>query len=111
MQIITKDSGTKSISISPRSDVYTSVTLYNELTNAIVDITNIEITNNAYYKTMTFDIENDLQNDIFYYLTMYNNSNIVYRDKVFVTNQQPEVYTVNKDQYTSHTSNNEFITI
>jgi hypothetical protein len=111
MQIINKTAGTKSISISPRSDNYTSITIYNELTNSIVDLDNISITNNAYYKTLSFDIAEDLQDDMFYYLTMYNGSSIIYRDKIFVTSQQPEVYTVNKDVYTSHTSNNEFITL
>jgi len=111
MQIIDKTSGTKSISISPRSDAYTSITIYNELTNSVVDIDNISITTQAYYKTLSFDIADDLQDDMFYYLTMYNGSSIIYRDKIFVTSQQPEVYTVNKDVYTSHTSNNEFITL
>jgi hypothetical protein len=111
MQIIDKTLGTKSISISPRSDNYTSITIYNELTNSIVDLDNISITNNAYYKTLSFDIAEDLQDQHFYYLTMYNGSNVIYRDKIFVTSQQPEVYTINKDVYTSHTSNNEFITL
>lgn len=111
MQIITKISGTKSIFITPRSDAYTSVTIYNELTNSLVDIDNISLTTQEYYKTLSFDITEDLQDDMFYYLTMYNGSNIVYRDKIFVTSQQPQVYSVNKDTYTSHTSNDEFITL
>jgi hypothetical protein len=111
MQIINKTAGTKSIHISPRSDSYTSITIYNELTNTLVDFDNISITTQAYYKTLSFDIADDLQDDMFYYLTMYNGSSIIYRDKIFVTSQQPEVYTVNKDVYTSHTSNNEFITL
>jgi hypothetical protein len=111
MQILSKTSGTKSIAISPRSDAYTSVSIYNELTNKIVPITAVSVTTNSYYKTLSFTIANDLQDEHFYYLTMYNGTSIVYRDKIFVTSQQPEVYTVNKDVYTSHTSNNEFITI
>lgn len=111
MQIINKTAGTKSIHISPRSDSYTSITIYNELTNSIVDIDNISITSQAYYKTLTFDIIQDLDDNMFYYLTMFNGTSIIYRDKIFVTSQQPEVYTVNKDAYTSHTSNNEFITL
>lgn len=111
MQIINKTAGAKSISISPRSDSYTSITIYNELTNKLVPVSAVSLTTNAYYKTLNFTIASNLKDESFYYLTMYNGSSIVYRDKIFVTSQQPEVYTVNKDVYTSHTSNNEFITL
>jgi hypothetical protein len=111
MQIINKTLGSKSISITPRSDSYTSITIYNELTNKIVPVTAVAVTTNSYYSTLNFTIAANLKDESFYYLTMYNGSSIVYRDKIFVTSQQPEVYTVNKDVYTSHTSNNEFITL
>lgn len=111
MQIINKTAGAKSISISPRSDSYTSITIYNELTNKLVPVSAVSVSTNAYYKTLNFTIASNLKDESFYYLTMYNGSSIVYRDKIFVTSQQPEVYTVNKDVYTSHTSNNEFITL
>lgn len=111
MQILNKTAGIKSISITPRSDNYTSIAIYNELTNSLVDIDNISITTQEYYKTLTFDISEDLQDNQFYYLTMFNGSDIIYRDKIFITSQQPEFYTINKDVYTSHTSNNEFITL
>ena len=111
MQIINKTLGIKSISITPRSDSYTSITIYNELTNKLVPVTAVSVTTSAYYKTLNFTIAANLKDESFYYLTMYNGKNIVYRDKIFVTSQQPEVYTVNKDAYTSHTSNNEFITL
>ena len=111
MQILSKTLGTKSIAISPRSDAYTSITIYNELTNKLVPVTAVSVVSNYYYKTLNFTIATDLKDEHFYYLTMYNGSSIIYRDKIFVTSQQPEAYTVNKDAYTSHTSNNEFITL
>lgn len=111
MQIIDKTLGTKTISITPRNDNYTSITIYNETTNSLVDFDNVSISSAEYYKTLYFDIAEDLQDDTFYYLTMYNGVNIIYRDKIFVTSQQPQVYSVNKDVYTSHTSNDEFITL
>lgn len=111
MQIINKTAGTKSISITPRSDSYTSITIYNETTNSLVDFDNISITTEAYYKTLSFDIEEDLQDEVFYYLTMYNGSTPIYRDKIYVTSQSAETYTINQNVYVSHSSNDEFITL
>jgi cell shape-determining protein MreC len=44
----------------------------------------------------------------YYTLTILNGTDIVYRDKVFCTNQVIANYTINKDQYTQHTTSNEY---
>jgi hypothetical protein len=44
----------------------------------------------------------------YYTLTILNGTDIVYRDKVFCTNQVIANYTINKDQYTQHTTKNEY---
>jgi hypothetical protein len=44
----------------------------------------------------------------YYTLTILNGTDIVYRDKVFCTNQVIANYTINKDQYTQHTTTNEY---
>ncbi len=88
---------------------------------------------NDYYKNYT-GIFNLLE-DNFYILTIKKNSDIIFKDKVFCTNQlaqQPEFwntgdfvwdlnfgtwnttpqekkYSVNENNYTKHSSNNEFI--
>lgn len=111
MQIINKTAGTKSISVTPRSDNFTSMTLYNETTNATVSVANVSLVASNYYMTLAFDIENDLQDDVFYYLTMYNGSTPIYRDKIYVTSQSAETYTINQNVYVSHSSNDEFITL
>lgn len=52
-----------------------------------------------------------LKEGSFYSLIVYNGSNVVYKDKIFCTNQVATSleYTINKDEYTEHTSDNEFI--
>ena len=52
-----------------------------------------------------------LKEGSFYSLTVYNGSNVVYKDKIFCTNQAATSleYTINKDEYTEHATNNEFI--
>ena len=45
----------------------------------------------------------------FYTLTIKNGNVVVYKDKIFCTNQSIATYTINKDVYTTNTSNNDFI--
>lgn len=45
----------------------------------------------------------------FYTLTILNGTVVVYKDKIFCTNQIIANYSINKDVYTSNASNNDFI--
>ena len=45
----------------------------------------------------------------FYTLTILNGSDVVYKDKIFCTNQIIEQFSINKDVYTQRTSDNEYI--
>jgi len=54
----------------------------------------------------------DLKQDNFYVIEITDSSgNIIFRDKIFCTNQEVLDYSVNDSNYTTHTSNNEFIII
>ena len=44
----------------------------------------------------------------YYTLTIKDGTNIVYRDKIFCTNQNLETYSINKDAYVEHTTTNEY---
>lgn len=44
----------------------------------------------------------------YYTLTIKDGTNVVYRDKIFCTNQTKETYSINKDQYVEHTTINEY---
>ena len=44
----------------------------------------------------------------YYTLTIKNGNDVVYKDKIFCTNQTKETYSINKDQYVQHTTNNEY---
>jgi hypothetical protein len=41
-------------------------------------------------------------------VTIKDGTNIVYRDKIFCTNQNLETYSINKDAYVQHTTTNEY---
>jgi len=54
----------------------------------------------------------DLKQDNFYTIEITDpSSNVIFRDKIFCTNQQVLDYSVNNNNYTTHSSNNEFIVI
>jgi hypothetical protein len=45
----------------------------------------------------------------FYTLTILNGTEVVYKDKIFCTNQTIEQFSINNNVYTERTSDNEFI--
>jgi len=109
--IILQESGSsQTINFIPRE--YTQGTTYtvkivNESTNAEVynqDVTTF--TENLYYfqHSDTFS----LKEDTFYMLTI-TSSKVVFKDKIFCTNQTVTDYSVNEAEYTPHTTQNEFI--
>jgi hypothetical protein len=109
--IILQESGSsQTINFIPRE--YTSGTTYtvkivNESTNAEVyneDVTSF--TENLYYYQYSDTFS--LKEDTFYLLTI-TSSEIVFKDKIFCTNQTVTDYSVNEAEYTPHTTENEFI--
>lgn len=44
----------------------------------------------------------------YYTIIIKDGTNVVYRDKIFCTNQTKETYSINKDQYVEHTTTNEY---
>ena len=70
---------------------------------------NITPTTDRYYLSVTEALT--LVENNFYQLTVYNGSDVVYKDKIFCTNQVIEDYTVNKDEYVQHSTSNEWVII
>ena len=83
------------------------IVLENETTNTKTNIVpEIEIIDDNYFVTAEFD----LKNDNFYNITILYGEEVIFKDRVFCTDQV--VYDINKNVYTSDTSyNNEYITI
>jgi len=105
MIILKKLTTAQSITFIPRELAATTIILRNESTNIETTI-NATFYLNDYYLTTT-NIYN-LEENTFYNLTVKNGSNIVYKDKIFCTNQVVEDYTVNKNQYVANVTTNEF---
>jgi hypothetical protein len=90
-----------------REDVCDTIKIRDEQDNTETTI-NANFTIDKYY--LTASIVFDLKEDRFYNLTAYNGSKIVYKDKIFCTNQTDN-YSINKNKYIQHSSNNDYITI
>lgn len=87
-----------------------NVTIKNELTNSEVynqDVTTIA--SNLYYNTFTGTFS--LKENNYYTLTIKSGTDVIYRDKIYCTNQTVTDYTVNQSEYITHSTTDEFITL
>jgi len=73
--------------------------------------TTYSITSTQSGRYLTFDKIVTLTENQFYSLTVLNGTDVVYKDRIFCTNQTVADYTVNKTEYTETTSNNDFIMV
>ena len=118
MIVLTTSEGTQSFRFTPR--VFTtnfSVSFTDDITfDAIepVTIQRIDLGNDINY---VFTTESLKENRFYTLRVMDSSSNVIYKDKLFVTNQgidqlDKEKYTINKDVYVKEsTSENDYIVV
>jgi uncharacterized protein (TIGR02145 family) len=103
--IILKEQNTpQTFSFIPRELKATTIVLRNESTGSETNIA-ADFFLSDYYLTTTSVF--NLKENTFYNLSIKNNNEIVYQDKVFCTNQQSSTYTVNENQYATPTEDND----
>ena len=109
MVILQQSASEQSIRFIPRTSTYDGLFITDDQTNTEVEITIASSVQGDYFDTInaTFSI---LENH-FYNLEIRNGNTVVYKDKIFCTNQAVNSYSVNEGKYTSIPSNNEFIII
>ncbi len=90
-----------------RSDSYDGLFLTDDQTNVEVEVTISSNTIGDYINTITATF--DLTQGHFYNLVLKDGSDVVYKDKVFCTNQPIVSFSVNNGQYTSNSTTNDFI--
>jgi len=113
MIVLQKSDSNQTFSFIPRS--YVSGTTYtikivNETTNKeVYSDTATSFTSLDYYyqHTDTFT----LVEDTMYTLEIKAGSELIFRDKIFCTNQTISSYSVNKNEYTQNSDDNEFIVL
>ena len=106
--IILQDITTEqTFSFIPRSQTYDGMFITDEQLNTETEVTIVSNVNGDYYDTITAVFA--LVQDHFYKLELRNGTDVVYKGRIFCTNQPVATYSVNDGEYVSQASNNEFI--
>ena len=95
------------ISFIPRDGSYDTLELTDEQTNDTQVVNIIDSTVGEYYHTIEAIF--DLVENHFYMLVLKDGTDVLFKDKVFCTNQPLVSFSVNKGQYVSSTTTNDFI--
>lgn len=115
MIVLQNTASSQTINFIPReyetsvSNIY-NISIINETTNNSVydEDTNSFTLNDYYYQySDTFT----LVEDTFYNLTIKKSGNIIYKDKIFCTNQTVSDYSVNYNEYEEQETTNDFIVL
>lgn len=114
MIILKVDTNPQSFKFIPRSKTYDGLFLTDESTNVTTQVTIDNNATNDYYETITATFHTgvpafSLVENRFYKILIKNGTDIVYYDRVFVTNQNVSTFSVNNNVYNSNSSTNEFI--
>lgn len=113
MIILQKSTGSQTINFIPRS--YTAGLTYtikitDETTSKeIFSGTSTSFTANDYYYQYSSTFT--LKEDTMYNLEIKQGSTLIFRDRVFCTNQTISSYSINDSAYTEHSQTNEFIVL
>lgn len=107
MIILQETASAQTFSFIPRSSVYNTLHITDEQTGVTTNVTITSSVTGSYYDTITATFS--LKQNHFYTLTLKQNTDIVYKDKIFCTNQATPTFSVNNGQYVVNTSNNDFI--
>jgi len=115
MIILQKSLTSQTISFIPReyvasdSNIY-NISIINETTNSSVydEDTNTFTLLDYYYQ---YSDVFTLVEDTFYTLTIKKSGNVIYKDKIFCTNQTVTNYSVNNNEYEPQETTNDFIVL
>jgi hypothetical protein len=108
MIILQETVSAQDFKIIPREYNADSMVITNETTGVSTTYA-ITAVQDSYY--LTFSKAVTLKENVFYSLEVKNGSDIVYKDKIFCTNQTVSTYTVNNNEFTTNSTNNDYITV
>lgn len=99
MKVLTTSVAAQEMQVIPRSyPSLITVKVRNESTNEIHTYTDVIATTfNGY---LVFSVEYDLREAFTYELTIFDGSSVIYKDKIFCTDQEIGIYSVNIDTVT-----------
>ena len=91
----------------PRSNTFNSVKITDEQTNVTTIINSYTFEAGDYWCSLSAVF--NLKENHFYTIEIKNANTIVFRDKIFCTDQSTSSFSVNNAQYTSNNTTNTFI--
>ena len=114
MTILENSGSAQTISFIPRSwtdgSTYT-VEIFNETTNKrVFQDTSATFTELDYYNQYETTFTG-LTEDTMYNIEVKDDSGVIFKDKLFCTNQTVSTYSVNNNEYTVQSEDNEFIVL
>ena len=105
--IILKELATsQTFKVIPRTLAATSMTFTHEETGTVLTYS-ISPTIDRYYLSISKIVV--LKDNHFYTLNILNGTDVIYTDKVFVTNQSIATYSINNGEYVQSSSNNDYV--
>ena len=107
MNILTTSTDPQYLNIVPRSVTFDEMFFTDESTNVTTQIQVNGTVDKVYYQRI--EIECALVENRFYNIRLLNDGELVFRGRVFCTDQSVVSFSVNNGQYTSHSTTNEFI--
>ena len=107
MIILTTETSNQNFVFIPRSHTFDSIVITDDQTNETVEIENYTHTVGDYYDTINAQF--NLVENHYYDLVIINGAVVVYKDRIFCTNQPIVNFSVNNGQYISSSTANEFI--
>ncbi len=108
MIILQSSVSSQTFTFIPRTLAATSMVVEDEAENTSVT-TSITPTVSTYYLSVTGTLT--LVEGRFYTLKVLNGSDVVYKDKIFCTNQTVADYSINNGEYTENTTSSEYVII
>lgn len=107
MNVLTTSTETQYLNIIPRSNVFDELIFTDDSENVSSNVTIIGVKDKGYFIEIAISCE--LVENRFYNIELLNESNVVYRGKVFCTNQPLVSFSVNNGQYVSNATTNQYI--
>jgi hypothetical protein len=107
MIVLTTSTNAQTFALIPRNADFDTVEITDDQTNETMVVEEWEFTAGDYYSTIEFEVE--LVENHFYNLVLKDGTNIVYRDRIFCTDQPLVTFSVNNGQYVSNATTNTFI--
>ena len=109
MKVLTTSTDAQSMSIIPRSYPATiTIRLRDESTNEVTTYSDVDATTTKGY--LVFSNAYTLTENVFYELTILDGSDVIYKDKIFCTDQTISTFSVNDGEYVTEDSyDNDYI--